>query len=102
MMTEMCWIAALSSLCVFGTDRVQGRGGPLILSLGRPRCSGAGQCQVWFIRRGNAQSLYLQLIHQTKRNTSGQFFSFAWMSNLRLSAEVILVDRNHIFNSESF
>ncbi|KAM7394379.1 hypothetical protein PAMP_021186 [Pampus punctatissimus] len=33
-------------------DRVQGRARPLILSLGRPRCSSTGQCQVWFICRG--------------------------------------------------
>lgn len=58
-----------SLLCMFGTDRVQGRREPLILSLGRPRCSCEGQCQVCFICRGNARPLYVQLIrHKPKRN----------------------------------
>lgn len=57
MMTELAAWLFLSLLCMFGTDRVQGRVRPLILSLGRPRCSCAGQCQVWFICIGNAQPL---------------------------------------------
>lgn len=67
----------MSSLCMFGTDRVQGLTRPLILSLGRPRCSSTGQCQVWFICRGNAQPLCEQLIHQTKKNISETLFFFS-------------------------
>lgn len=77
--------------CMFCTDRVQGRTRPLILSLGRPRCSSAGQCQVRFICRGNAWPLHEQLIHQTKRNISGMlfffFFFFARLSNWGLCVE---------------
>lgn len=99
MMTEMSWIAALeASLCMFGTDRVQGRTGPLILSPGRPRCSSAGQCQVWFICRGNAQPLYVQLIHQTKREHFRNAFFFARLSNWGLSVRGVLIDHNHIFS----
>lgn len=70
-----------SLLCMFGTDRVQGRPEPLILSLGRPRCSCEGQCQVCFICRGNARPLYVQLSrHKPERNVFGKelcfFFSY--------------------------
>lgn len=70
-----------SLLCMFGTDRVQGRWEPLILSLGRPRCSCEGQCQVCFICRGNAQPLYVQLIrHRPKRNVFGKELCFFFLT----------------------
>lgn len=92
----------LSLLCMFGTDRVQGRTRPLILSLGRPERSSAGQCQVWFICRGIAQPLYVQVIHQTKRSISGTLFSFARLSNWGLSVKGVLIDHNHIFSYMCF
>lgn len=89
-------------LSMFGTDRVQGRTGPLILSLGRPRCSSTGQCQVWFICRGNAQPLYVQLIHQTKKEHFKNAFFFARLGNWGLSENGFLIDHNHIFSYMCF
>lgn len=65
-------------------------GGPLIPSLGHPRCYSAAQCQVWFICRGNAQLLYAQLIHHTKRYISVILFLPLFFAGTNTRAQAYL------------